>query len=397
MNDGKTEGESRESTFARLREVAILFLTLGATAWGGPAVSEAMMHDEAVHRRKWVDDQKFLDILGATNLIPGPNAVEVAIHLGLIRAGWPGFFSAGLLFLIPGTLMALFFAWIYVAFGSLPAVGWVLYGIKPVVIAVIIQALFRLGKRSFQRILLVIIGVASLILYILGIEEMILLFGGAAVVLMVRGGRKLLERGVVGILVLPSLVGLIATVVNPVLNTITQFNSTTLFFRSLKIGALLFGAGYVLIALARSEFVVDLGWITNEQLIDAIAVGQALPGPLSKSMTFIGYILGGLPSAAIATVAFFLPSFLLVALLSRIVTLIRKTWWAAAFIDGVTVASLGLMAGAAIDIGRSALVDVFSTILALASVFLIFKFKIKTHWIILGGGALGMAYKLFFG
>ncbi len=391
------EGKTRVPAFSRFKEVALLFLMLGATAWGGPAVSEAMMHDEAVHRRKWVTDQQFLDILGATNLIPGPNAVEVAIHLGLIRAGWPGFFSAGLLFLIPGTLMALFFAWIYVAFGSLPAVGWVLYGIKPVIIAVIIQALFRLGKRVFQKVLLVAIGIAALVLYLFGVEEMILLFGGAAVVLLVRGGRKLFMHGVASLIAIPSVIGVTFPAIGPVLNTMASFSNTTLFLRSLKIGALLFGTGYVLVAFARSEFVADLGWITNEQLIDAIAVGQALPGPLSKSMTFIGYILGGVPSAAIATVGFFLPSFLLVALLSRIVTLVRKTWWAAAFIDGVNVAALGLMAGAAIDIAQAAFVDVFSVLLAVASLVAIFKFKISSLWVILGGGLLGIVYRLIAG
>ncbi len=375
---------------SRFREVALLFLKLGITAWGGPAVSEAMMHDEAVHRRKWLDDQQFLDILGATNLIPGPNAVELSMHLGLIYAGWPGFLSSGLFFVIPGFVIAIFLAWIYKTYGSLPQVGGVLYGIKPVVIAIIIQAVMRLGKRAARSALLVIVGLVALGLYLLGVEEMFLLFGGALVVILFRSGRTLVGKGITALLPAFSLFRLFP----PAFDAIVQpFSNSTFFLTCMKIGALLFGSGYVLLAFAKTEFVENLGWITNAQLIDAIAVGQAVPGPLTKSLAFIGYLLGGLPSA-IASLGIYLPSLLLVALISRIVILIRKTWWAAAFIDGVTVASLGLMAGAAIDIGRSALVDVFSTILALASLLLIFKYKVKTHWIILVGGMLGIAYKL---
>ena len=389
--------EPHESVSSRLKEVALLFFRLGMTAWGGPAVSVAMMHDEVVHRRKWIDDQRFLDILGATNLIPGPNATEVATHLGLIRAGWKGFFSAGILFLIPGSMMALFLAWAYVKYGSLPEVSAVLYGVKPVVIAVIIQALITLGRRACNSWLLLTVGLATLALYLFGVEEMILLFAGAAVILLVKGGRKLFRMGAASLLCIPFLFNLSLLRLSPLLNTITSFSNATLFLTSLKIGSLMFGTGYVLIAFAKSEFITNLGWINNTQLIDAIAVGQALPGPLSKSITFIGYLMGGIPSAFIATVGFFLPSFILVALLSKIVILARNTWWAAAFIDGVNVASLGLMAGAMVIIARTAIVDIFSALLTLASLLLIFKYKVSSHWIILGGGLLGIIYKLVMG
>ena len=389
--------ETQQSNSSKFKEVALLFLRLGVTAWGGPAVSIAMMHDEVVHRRKWIDDQRFLDIFGATNLIPGPNATEMATHLGLIRAGWKGFFSAGILFLIPGSIMALIFAWIYVKYGGLPQVSSLLYGIKPVVIAIIIQALITLGKRACNNWLLLAVGIATLALYLLGVNEMILLFAGAAIVLLTRGGRKLISNGVASLLYIPSLINLSLLRLNPFLSTIASFSNTTLFLSSLKIGALMFGSGYVMIAFAKSEFVTHLSWISNAQLIDAIAVGQALPGPLSKSITFIGYLVGGLPSAVIATVGFFLPSFILVALLSKIVLLVRKTWWAAAFVDGVNVTALGLMAGATVSIIRSAVTDIFSALLALASFLLIFKYKISSYWIILGGGVLGIAYKFIVG
>lgn len=382
------------STSQRFKEISLLFLRLGITAWGGPAVSEAMMHDEAVHRRKWLTDQQFLDILGATNLIPGPNATEVAIHLGLIRARWAGFFSAGILFILPGMLITLFLAWIYVRFGSLPQVGWVLYGIKPVIIAVIVQAVFRLGKRAVRSVLLAIVCLGALILYILEIEEMLLLFGGAAVVLLVRSGRNFIKNSAT---VLLPFLALLKAQFEAFPPDPQPFTNSTLFLTCLKIGALLYGTGYVLLAFAKTEFVERLGWITNAQLIDAIAVGQAVPGPLVKSMTFIGYILGGVPSALLATLGIFLPSFLLVALLSRIVALVRKTWWAAAFIDGVNVASLGLMAGVAIEITRAAVVDIFTIILALASFLLVLRYKVSSLWLILGGGVLGIAYKLLIG
>jgi chromate transporter len=278
-----------KSKLTSLREVIILFLKLGITAWGGPAVSEAMMHDEAVHRRKWLDDQKFLDILGATNLIPGPNAVELSMHLGLIYAGWPGFLSAGFFFVLPGFVIAIFLAWIYQTYGSLPQVAGVLYGIKPVVIAIIIQAVMRLGKRAAKSVLLVIVGLVALGLYLMGVEEMFLIFGGALLVILVRAGRTLAGKGITALLPAFSLFRLPFIAFNAI---VQPFSNSLFFLTCVKIGALLFGSGYVLLAFAKTEFVENLGWITNVQLIDAIAVGQAVPGPLTKSLAFIGYLLG---------------------------------------------------------------------------------------------------------
>jgi chromate transporter len=349
-----------------------------------------MMHDEVVNRRKWLDDQRFLDILGATNLIPGPNAVELAMHLGLIRAGWTGFLVAGFIFTMPGMVMAVILGWVYVTYGSLPQIDWVLYGIKPVIIAIILQAVLRLGKRSVRSIFLAMVGIAALGLNLLGIEEMFLLLGGALVVILLRGWRSLFSKVSFAAIPLFSFLRFPLTPVNAML---LPYSNSIFFMTCMKIGALLFGSGYVLLAFARTEFVEKLGWITNAQLIDAIAVGQALPGPLTKSLAFIGYLVGGLP-AAFSALSVYIPSLVLVALISRIVIMVRKTWWATAFIEGVTVVSLAIMAAAAINIARVAMVDIFSVILALASIFFIFKYETKTHWIILGGGLLGITYKL---
>jgi chromate transporter len=248
----------QKSTSSNLKEVVLLFLRLGMTAWGGPAVSLAMMHDEVVRRRKWMDDQRFLDILGATNLIPGPNATEVATHLGLIRAGWKGFLSAGILFLLPGSIMALILAWVYVNYGTLLQVTAILYGIKPVVIAIIIQALVILGKRACKNWLLLVVGVATLAFYLIGVEEMILLFAGAAVILLSRGGKNIFKRGDISLMSIPAWFNLSLLRLNPFSNVISSFSNTTLFLTSLKIGSVMFGTGYVLIAFARSEFVTSL-------------------------------------------------------------------------------------------------------------------------------------------
>ncbi len=329
--------------------------------------------------------------MGATNLIPGPNAVEIAIHLGLIRAGWMGFLAAGSSFILPGMLITMVFAWLYARFGGLPQVSWILYGIKPVIIAIILQALLSLGRRAFRGIILVVAGVSALILHFLGFDEILVLFGSAAVVLAIESRRHILRKG--ELVFIPFLFGI------PFIfyNALVSFTNGTLFMICFKIGALLYGSGYVLFAFARAEFVEKLGWITDTVLVDAIAAGQAAPGPIVQSITFIGYILGGIPSAVIATVGVFLPSFLLVALISRIVILVRKTWWAASFVDGVNVASLGLMAAVTIELTGTAIIDPFTFVLALVSLVFTFRYKISSVWIITGGGVLGVAYKLIVG
>ena len=262
---------------AYLKEVSLLFLRIGATAFGGPAAYIAIMQRETVRRRGWLDDNGFLDLVGATNLIPGPNATEMALYLGLVRAGWSGYAASGLLFIIPGMLATMVLAWVYVAYGSLPQVGWVLYGVKPIVIAIVIQALWDLGRKGVKGPLTAVVGAAVIAGYLLGFNEIALLFAGAAAVLLFYGGWRLLKRGLSALLVLPML-----RVPLPWLPSgAVPFTQTALFLTFLKIGAVLYGSGYVLLAFFNSEFVVRLGWLTHQQLLDAIAVGQVTPGPVS--------------------------------------------------------------------------------------------------------------------
>ncbi len=374
---------------ARVKQVALLFLRIGATAFGGPAAYIAIMQRETVRRRQWLDDQKFLDFVGAVNLIPGPNATETAMYLGLVRAGWKGYLAAGTLFILPGMVTTLALAWAYVNYGSLPQLGWILYGVKPVVLAIIIQALWDLGRKGVKDALTAVVGVAAIASYLLGLNEIALLFAGAGVVFLFRAGGHLWRQGLLALPFLP-LMPLLATHVADG----KPFSQTTLFLTFLKVGAVLYGSGYVLFAFLNSEFVVGLGWLNHQQLLDAIAVGQITPGPLATSATFVGYLMGGWPSALLATFAFFLPSFFFVAMVSRVLPRLRKSWWTGAFLDGVNVASLGLMAGVTWQLGRAGVVDWVTAALLAVALVLVFRFKVNTAWLILSGGLLGIASKV---
>jgi len=365
-------------------------LWIGATAFGGPAAYIAIMQRETVRRRRWVDEQRFLDMVGVTNLIPGPNAAEMALYLGLVRAGWLGYVAAGVLFIIPGMVATLALAWVYVTYGSLPEVGWVLYGVKPVVIAIVIQALWDLGRKGVKGPLTAIVGAAVIAFYLLGFNEIALLFAGAGAVVLLYSGRRFLKRSLSALLVLP----ILKAPLSELSIGAVPFSQTTLFLSFLKIGAVLYGSGYVLLAFFNSEFVVRLGWLTHQQLLDAIAVGQITPGPIASSATFIGYLMGGWPSALLASLAFFLPSFFFVALVRRVLPWLRKSWWSGAFLDGVNIASLGLMVGVTWQLGRAGVVDWFTVLLTIIAVLLVFRFKVNSAWLILGGGVLGIAYKL---
>jgi chromate transporter len=378
----------------RLKEVALLFLKLGTFSFGGPAVYIALMQHETVRRRRWIDEQRFLDLVGATNLIPGPNAAEMAIHLGLIRAGWSGLIASGALFILPGMAATLLVAWAYVTYGSIPEVGWVLYGVKPVVIGIVIEALWKLGRKGIKGPTTATVGIGVVALYILGFNEIALLFGGAAVVLLVHGGRHYLKHGLAAVASIPVLFKIPLTTFY---TSVIPFSQTTLFLSFLKIGSVLFGSGYVLLAFLRSEFVVRLGWLTNQQVLDAVVAGQITPGPVFSSATFVGYLVGGWPSALLATLGIFLPSFLFVGLLSRLLPFARKSPWAATFLDGVNIASLGLMAGVTVQLGQTAIIDIFTIVLLLVTLLVIFRLKINSVWLIIGGGLLGAIYKLIIG
>ncbi len=375
--------DTNEDHKERLSEVAGLFLKLGTTAFGGPAAHIAMMHDEVVKRRKWIDEQRFLDLLGATNLIPGPNSTEMAIHLGYVRAGWMGLILGGVCFILPAMLIVLALAWIYQRYGATPGANWLMYGIKPVVIAIIIQALWGLGRKAVKNWLLAVVAVVVLVLYLYGVNTIILLFASGAVVMVIKNYSLLKKTPIRTNLFL--LTGLAL----PGLNA-APFNLTTLFLVFLKVGAILFGSGYVLLAFLRSDLVVHLGWLTDQQLINAIAVGQVTPGPVFTTATFIGYLLGGLPGALLATLGIFLPSFVYVAIIYPLVPRLRSSPWAGALLDGVNVASLGLMAGVTVQLSVTTLLDPITIGIVVLAVFVLFRFKINSTWLILAGAVIGV-------
>lgn len=372
-----------------LREVSALFLRLGVFAFGGPAAHIAMMRDEVVRRRRWLSDQEFLDTVGATNLIPGPNSTEMAIHIGYLRAGWPGLASAGAFFILPAALMVGGLAWAYVEYGTTPGVIWLLYGIKPVVIAIVASALWGLGRTALKGPATAAVGAVVIVLFLLGVNELSLLFGGGAVVVAARSLRRLRGASIAGLLAMPialPLASAAAAVTAP-------FSMSTLFLSFLKIGAVLYGSGYVLLAFVRADFVERLGWLTDRQLIDAVAIGQVTPGPVFTTATFIGYITGGWPGALLATVAIFLPSFAFVALLGKIVPLARRNQWAGAALDGVNAASLGLMAAVSYQLGKAAVVDVATGVIAGVSLAVLLKLRLNSVWLIAGGAVAGVAYQ----
>ena len=361
----------------------MLFLKLGMIAFGGPAAHIAMMHDEVVKRRKWLSDQEFLDLVGATNLIPGPNSTEMAIHIGFLRAGWRGLITGGACFIVPAMLIVLLFAWVYVRFGTTPQAEWLLYGIKPVVIAIIAQALWSIGRKAVKGPLTAAVAVIVMVLYFVGINEIALLFTAGLIVMLILNYRRLSGRALGAFMIPVSGAGILSQVPIP-------FNLPWLFLVFLKIGAVLYGSGYVLLAFLRADFVVRLGWLTDQQLLDAIAIGQVTPGPVFTTATFIGYILGGIPGALLATLAIFLPSFIFVAVSNPLIPRIRNSAWASGLLDGVNVASLGLMAAVTWQLGRASLTGPLTILIALGSFVLLIWFKVNSTWLIVGGGLIGL-------
>jgi chromate transporter len=373
----------------QLQELVILFLKLGTVAFGGPAAHIAMMRHEVVERRRWMDEQEFLDLMGATNLIPGPNSTELAIHIGRVRAGWRGLLVAGVCFILPAALIVLVFAWTYARYGSAPRAQDLLYGIVPVVIAVIVQALWGLLKTAVKGPLTALVGVAALVLYLSGVPEIPLLAGGALVVVLARGVRRKWGAGTGASAPLGVPLGLLAV-------SATSTGMVPLFLSFLKIGSLLFGSGYVLLAFLRSEF-VGPGMLTQRQLVDAVAIGQVTPGPVFTTATFIGYLLEGVPGAIVATVGIFLPAFVFVVLTGPIIPRLRSSPIMSNFLDGVNVVSLALMAGVSWYLGRTAVVDPLTAVLAIVALVLSYRFKINPAWLVLGGGVVGLCFKAVFG
>ncbi len=372
----------------RIREVDLFVLRRGFTAFGGPAAHIAMRHAEVVEKRKWLDEQRFLDLLGGANLVPGPTSTELAIFLGYERAGWVGLVLGGACFILPAMLIVLALAWAYVHFGTTAQAGWLFYGIKPMIIAIILQALWRLGRKAIKNVTIGIVGLAVLGLYLFGVNVLVLLAGGGLLLLVVeviKQHRKI--PPVAAWLPLP-LWNL------PTAAGVTAFSLPVLFLTFLKIGAVLYGSGYVLLAFLHADFVTRLGWLTDQQLVDAIAIGQVTPGPVFTTATFIGYLLGGLPGALLGTLAIFLPSFVFVPLVYPLLNRLRSSPWTAAVLDGVIVASLGLMAGVTYQLSLAALVDPFTVILAVVAAVVLFRFKVNATWLILAGALAGVVIKL---
>lgn len=372
-------------------EVARLALRLGFTAFGGPAAHIAMLHDEVVTRRKWVSEQRFLDLIGATNLIPGPNSTEMVIHVGHIRAGYAGLVAAGVAFIMPAVAIVLALAWLYVEYGSTPAAEWLLYGIKPVIIAVVLQALWALGRRAVQGPFLAAVGIAVFVLYLLGLDELLLLFGGGLLVVLVQyGRRRFADRSGMAALLLPWLgLGLPGAVLQTVPVSLSR-----LFLLFLKIGAVLYGSGYVLLAFLRNDLVINLGWLTDHQLLDAVAIGQFTPGPVFTTATFVGYVVGGWTGAVLATVGIFLPSFLFVAAIGPLIPRMRESALLGSVLDGVNVAAMGLMAAVTWELARAAIVDWLTSLLAIVAAVLLFRYRLNSAWLVLGGAIVALVYYL---
>jgi chromate transporter len=372
-----------------LREVAGVFLRLGTIGFGGPAAHIALMREEVVVRRRWLGEQGFLDLLGATNMIPGPNSTEMAIHLGHLRAGWPGLVVGGACFILPAMAITLALAWAYVAWGATPAASAALYGVKPVIIAVVVQALWGLGRTAVRSAPLGALGVAVLALYLAGLNEIALLFGGGLVHVLLAAPWRGREAALGA---LPAL-GALGPAPAWAAAAAAPASLGVLFATFLKIGAVLYGSGYVLLAFLRNDFVTRLGWLTDRQLLDAVSVGQFTPGPVLTTATFIGYLVGGVAGGVLATVAIFLPGFVFVAATAPIVPRLRRGRWTAAALDGVNVAALGLMAGVTWELGRAALVDPLTVLLALGALAALLRFRVNSAWLILAGAVLGVAFQ----
>lgn len=380
--DYKTLSSSEKKE--RHKEIAQVFLKLGVFAFGGPAAHIAMMDEEIIQKRKWVERTRFMDLIGATNLIPGPNSTELAIHLGYERGGLLGLFIAGLCFILPAMFIVLGFAYFYVRYGAIPRVEGILYGIKPVIIAIVFQALLRLGKSVIKGRLAVIVASLVIVGSFSGISEIPLLLLAGVLVMGIRN-RDMFSTKAMLFFPLPMLaLSDISIAANR-----TGMGLGRLFLTFLKIGSFLYGSGYVLLAFLETEFIRAFPLITQKELLDAVAIGQLTPGPVFTTATFIGYLILGIPGALVSTAGIFLPSFLLVWLLRPLIPKLRSSRWISGILDGVNIASLGLMTAVTIRLGMTSLIDPLSVGLFLLALFVLMKFRLNSAWIILFGGAVG--------
>jgi len=377
------EAKKETSKQGSLKEIGLLFFKLGCIAFGGPAAHISMMDDEVVTRRKWLSREHFLDLVGATNLIPGPNSTEMTMHIGFERGGWRGLFLAGSSFIIPAATITLILAWLYVNYGELPQVQPLLWGIKPAVLVLIMSALWKLGKKAVKSWQLAVLGVVVFTAVMLGIDEVLALLVGGLLGMLIWGlWRK--WRGLPMLLWWPAALQLNFSQQN---ETAVSLWELALFF--LKVGITLYGSGYVLVAYLQGGLVEQLGWLNQTQLLDAIAIGQFTPGPVLTTATFVGFLVAGFPGAIVATIAIFIPSFLFVLILNPLIPKMRQSKWLSAFLDAVNVASVGLMTAVLILLGRDTLVDWQSILIMLVTVVAVFRFKLSSLWVVLMAAVLG--------
>ncbi|MEH2060858.1 MAG: chromate efflux transporter [Nostoc sp.] len=395
---------------SRLRELAKLFFKLGVIGFGGPVAHIAMIEDEVVKRRQWLTREHFMDLLGATNLIPGPNSTEMAIHIGYIYAGWLGLIVSGVCFVLPAVLITGGFAWVYVTYGTLPQVAPLLYGIKPAVLAIIINALWGLAKKAVKsRQLLVIALAVVLLILLLKLNEVIaLLIGGLLGMVWLHSGEKNDKPGDKANFLIASLstgatlkasAAVAASIATA--STATNVSLWQLGWFFLKVGSVLFGGGYLLVAFLQGGLVQEYGWLTQQQLLDAIAIGQFTPGPVLSTATFIGYIIAGIPGAIVATIGIFLPSFVFVAALNPLIPRLRASSWTRAFLDAVNVSAVALMVVTALQLGVATLilpqapfVDFIGLAIAIVSAILAIGFRINAAWLVFGSALIGWGISL---
>lgn len=384
------------SVTSRLKELAKVFLKLGIIGFGGPAAHIAMMEDEVVKRRDWLTREHFLDLIGATNLIPGPNSTEMAIHVGYIYGGWLGLIVSGVCFIFPAVFITTVLAWIYVTYGALPQFIPLLYGIKPAVLAIILNALWRLGKKAVKsrKLLIITLGVVALLLVAKLDEAIALLIGGILGMLWLRSDKNIPPGNQANLLIASLTTGAFGASVAPLAAVKVSLWQLGWFF--LKIGSLLFGGGYVLVAFLQGGLVQEYGWLKQQQLLDAIAIGQLTPGPILSTATFVGYIIAGIRGAMISTLAIFLPSFFFTAALNPLVPRLRASKWTAAFLDAVNVSSVALMVVVTLQLGVATLtilkppyIDFWAVLIAIVAGILAIRYQINAAWIVLGAALIG--------
>jgi chromate transporter len=382
--------ESTEIRDASLGEIALVFLKLGTIAFGGPAAHLAMMEEEFVRRRRWITQAEFLDRLATANLIPGPSSTEVAIFVGQLKRGWRGLIVAGCCFIIPAAVMVSLIAWAYVRFGSLPKVEGVLSAIKPAVVAIVIQALGKLGKTALGTPLLALIAGLAAVLSLMGVSlVLVLLLAGLISVSTLALRNRLLLSAVPKVVGLPKFIG--GAIAVSAIGAAFPVALGRLFLSFLKIGSVVFGSGYVLLAFLQTEFVQRLHWLTDKQLIDAVAVGQFTPGPVFTTATFIGYVVAGWRGATVATIGIFLPGFVLVAVSGPQIPRLRRSAIASAALDGVVAGSLALMAVVTWQLAKASIVDWKALAVFAVSLLALLRFRVNSAWVIAGAAIVGWA------